>query len=966
MQTTSLRTARVEIHSPGSGHSRWGLRFFCCIAVFAFSVSPRAYGDPVFGEVFPHRQPDGTTIKVRVWGDEFYRVVESLDGYTLTLDPTSEAACYARLSADGNGLVSTGVPVGSALRANLNLKPHIRINPASARAKIDAVRGSLAAAEAEVEARIPGRAQLAPPNNGNVKGIVLLVDFVDDEPWSIPAANVDDYCNQVGYTGYGNDGSIRDYFYDVSDGNLTYTNFVPTAYYRAQNPRDYYEDHEVDYGLRARELIVEALTDLDNQGFDFSEYDSNSDGYVDAINCFYAGTRRPFWALGLWPHASAVWFPVDDVIVYRYQITDIGDSLQLRTFCHENGHLLCYWPDLYDYGYESRGAGAYCLMAKPGVAATAATHPVEPCAYMKDEAGWSTTTLLTTPQSGLTAPSGINTIYKYAHPTNSNEYYLIENRWQSGRDVSLPDSGLAIWHIDTEGSNNNEQMTPELHYLATVVQADGQWDLEYYNNYGDTADLWEAPTSTQCAPYTYPNTDWWDGSSSDLVVSNISAAGATMTFDFSTLTDCNINTVSDDQDISEETSPDCNTNDIPDECDLAMRFSNGSDELSPIGYGSPQSYTLVSPPTALKHVTLYFEAFGDFGDPEKRIDVDLNGTPVGTIFEVGGFDCEVAPDRDGIVVPPGTFNAAAAGGSVVINMIPTSGVDPYACDSSIRVTVSYTAVSASCNQNGIPDDCDLAAGTSDDCNADDIPDECEVAGDIILLDEDFEGGLPPGWSVTGGFQITVLCGTSHPECGGSMWAYAGSTTTCAYGDYEFRELIAPPVTLGYGPSELRFCSRIDTEAGWDFGKVWVNTTPVWEDSGGTGAWQQKVVDLYDFAGQTVTITFEFTSDSNTSGWLGWQVDNVVVTSGLPDDNHDEIPDECGACCGETECAQLIPSLCEGFGEYAGDGTTCAHACGPIPAVSEWGLLIMALLLASGGTVIVRYRPRPVLDRPVGV
>ena len=40
--------------------------------------------------------------------------------------------------------------------------------------------------------------------------------------------------------------------------------------------------------------------------------------------------------------------------VYKYQITNIGSSLALGTFCHENGHMLCGFPDIYDYGYDSR------------------------------------------------------------------------------------------------------------------------------------------------------------------------------------------------------------------------------------------------------------------------------------------------------------------------------------------------------------------------------------------------------------------------------------------------------------------------------------------------------------------------------------------------------------------------------------------------------------------------------------
>ena len=533
-----------------------------CAVASSVLVCSGANADPVAGEVFPLRQPDGTTIDVRIWGDEFYHVVESLDGYTLVHDPQTGAGCYARLSRDGGELVSTGVPVGSPMRASLKLKPHVRISRASAEAKIARARGRVAEAEAEVLSAVAGTSRFAPPNLGNVRGIVLLVDF-SDQPGTIPPSEINSYCNQIGYTGYGNNGSVRDYFHDVSDGNLTYTNFVPETYYRATYPKSWYDDRNVPCCSRAQQLVRDALEDLDDQGFDFSKYDSNSDGLVDAVNVFYAGTRNGPWAYGLWPHSSWISFSADGVSTGRYQITDIGTSLSLGTFCHENGHMICYWPDLYDYGYESSGVGNFCLMCYGG----ANTNPVEPCAYMKYIAGWSATTLLTTPQSNLPVPAGTNEVYKYEHPTATNEYYLIENRQRSGRDASLPDHGLAIWHVDTFGSNDYEHMTPEYHYLCTLVQADGDWDLENGIGYGDSTDLWAAPYYSMCTPETYPSTNWWDGSESTLFITDISASGPAMTFDFRNSWDCNKNGIPDEEDIALGTSADDNANGVPDECE---------------------------------------------------------------------------------------------------------------------------------------------------------------------------------------------------------------------------------------------------------------------------------------------------------------------------------------------------------------------------------------------------------------
>ena len=139
------------------------------------------------------------------------------------------------------------------------------------------------------------------------------------------------------------------------------------------------------HSVRARELIVDALQDLKNQGFDFSQLSSDTDDYVYALSVFYAGSRVNNWSQGLWPHSWALASPSHASPTKRfsdYQITDMGSQLTLRTFCHENGHMVCDFPDLYDYGSESNGVGHYCLMCYGGPN----TNPTQVSAYLKTSA----------------------------------------------------------------------------------------------------------------------------------------------------------------------------------------------------------------------------------------------------------------------------------------------------------------------------------------------------------------------------------------------------------------------------------------------------------------------------------------------------------------------------------------------------------------------------------------------------
>jgi hypothetical protein len=100
----------------------------------------------------------------------------------------------------------------------------------------------------------------APPSRttvGDYVGLCLLIDF-PDVPGTIDRDEVEAYCNRPGYNGFGNAGSVYDYFLDNSLGRLRYTTVV-APYYTARQPRGYYTDPAIPYGERARELIEEAL-----------------------------------------------------------------------------------------------------------------------------------------------------------------------------------------------------------------------------------------------------------------------------------------------------------------------------------------------------------------------------------------------------------------------------------------------------------------------------------------------------------------------------------------------------------------------------------------------------------------------------------------------------------------------------------------------------------------------------------
>ncbi|MDJ0782107.1 MAG: M6 family metalloprotease domain-containing protein [Desulfosarcinaceae bacterium] len=496
---------------------------------------------PFLNEEFTFTNPDGSTIRVRGTGNQHYAVFETLDGYTITEDPQSGFFHYADLSEDKQDLVSSGASVDQIDPATLGLRPHLRIRREAAKRKalsapmLQRKRSQWELRREAKKQRRTLRSITAAPDampradvtTGNYKGLCLLIEFPDVAP-TISRQEVEDFCNKPGYTGFGNNGSVRDYFQDNSRGRLTYTNQV-TAYFTAAHNRSYYSDPSQPYGKRARELIREALNHLKAQGYNFSQLTSDANGYIYALNVFYVGPTVNNWAKGLWPHASSLGTPFDaggGKKFNDYQITNMGSELTLRTFCHENGHMICDFPDLYDYGGESAGVGHFCLMCYGG----SNKNPVQVCAYLKNEAGWTSKLTTLTPGITVTLNAADNDFCIY--PKSASEYFIIENRQKSARDTFLPDAGLAIWHVDETASNDNEQMTPAKHYECSLIQADNRFDLEGNANGGDAEDLYAAPDKVAFSDSTSPDSKWWDGSNSGLNIAQISASGTTMTFAF--------------------------------------------------------------------------------------------------------------------------------------------------------------------------------------------------------------------------------------------------------------------------------------------------------------------------------------------------------------------------------------------------------------------------------------------------
>lgn len=483
----------------------------------------------IYGEILTFSQEKGPDVKLRVFGDESYSRYENLDGYTVVYDIDLGLFCYAYLFK--GEFVSSGVDLSLAPPEKIwrHLKESEQVRNAKFETRHTRMEPPAQPYQPTANFRTfgPNKGLLEGRrvSEGDIKGLTILVHFKDVKS-TVTREDVDNILNGENYTENGNFCSVREYFRLMSGGKLNYTNEVVGPVTLSKN-RQYYTSH----------LLVEEALDLAiASGVDLKRFDSQDEGIVDAINFLYAGQSQ--YIGELWPHNHFLNLRRDSMKINFYMLSGLGRSkedLSIGTFCHENGHMLCRWPDIYDYGTrdgdseKSSGLGYYCLMSAGNHNDNGRT-PSPVCAYFRYLVGWCDNVVCLDKLGEYQAEHGDYKTVMIFKSRKPNEYFLIENRSQLGLDKDIPSSGLAVYHCDILGSNEWQGGTPTKHYQCGLLQADGHLDLETNRNMGDETDLFKETAGPAISHSTLPSSNLWDGSESGMIISNISAPGQIITF----------------------------------------------------------------------------------------------------------------------------------------------------------------------------------------------------------------------------------------------------------------------------------------------------------------------------------------------------------------------------------------------------------------------------------------------------
>ncbi|KAA3659176.1 MAG: M6 family metalloprotease domain-containing protein [Calditrichaeota bacterium] len=395
------------------------------------------------------------------------------------------------------------------------------------------------------------------PFNGAI--LYILTEFTDqagettEASWaSFIANNIDDFYNTASY------GDVT-----LSPSNETY-GVANNGVVGWVNVGYAHPNTSGSTGTPNRQLTRDAILEADPY-VNFAAYDANSDGYVDsdelAVVIIAAGYEA---ALGghpspsVWGHkwsvGGSVAAPVvDGVTVGAYNggnggYAQFGELHQFSTpphwqatmgiQVHELGHLIFGMPDLYDTDGTSDGVSRWCVMSggswgSSNTDAHGGETPVLPCAWIKYNQGWvdgaegNGTESMTA--AGDAVANGSNTVFKASTCNTPDEYFLVENRRPLGYDRGLERwmgasfGGLAIFHVDdSQTSNSNDS-----HRWVDVEEGDGDADGP-----GQTTDLWYQGHAVTFNEASIPNSEQYNGSQSNVAITNITPAGTVMTADF--------------------------------------------------------------------------------------------------------------------------------------------------------------------------------------------------------------------------------------------------------------------------------------------------------------------------------------------------------------------------------------------------------------------------------------------------
>ena len=446
---------------------------------------------------------DGTEMKVTLRGDEFSHQYFSEDGYPL--ENRGGIFYYCDMTPQGE-MIGTDI-AASALssRSDEAVRFLSRLDKGAIGKALNvrALNSPMRAASWNARSAhrsAPRNAQpydkgpgLFPdatfPAYGRQKALVVLVEFSDVRfTLSDPHDYFSRMLGQRGFPDYGATGCAEEYFEECSGGAFL-PEFVLVGPVVLSRPMKYYGGNQRGTDAHAADMIVEACQLVDGE-VDFSEFDRDGDGFIDNVYVFYAGEGEATCddPDTVWPHSWNITQAFSDPKMFDGKQLDYyacsnewetvngkGRPDGVGTFIHEFSHVLGL-PDLYETSYNSGSftPGTWSVLDYGPYNNDGMTPPLYG-AFERYALGWIKPREVDRPVSATLQPIGENAagIIRTGH---DNEFFLLENRQQTGWDKFIPGHGMLVWHIDYDATawTRNTVNNDPTHQHVDLVEADNR------------------------------------------------------------------------------------------------------------------------------------------------------------------------------------------------------------------------------------------------------------------------------------------------------------------------------------------------------------------------------------------------------------------------------------------------------------------------------------------------------------
>ena len=495
---------------------------------------PDASAVPAKPGLVERHPEDGSTILVRLCGDEFSHYLLSEDGYPLVEE--GGLLYFAEQAADGMMKASPFRAAAPAARDNATAGFLAAMDREAVVQRIRAKATQTGARKRSMQ-KGPGLCTTTFPGKGDQKALVVLVSYSDlDFKIDDPHSYFSNMLNEPGFSEWGGTGSARDYFLESSGGQFR-PEFDVYGPVKLPKRMSYYGANDVwGNDQNAHMMVIHACEALDDY-VDFSQYDRDGDGLIDNVFVFYAGLGEASGGAAntVWPHSFDVRhadnypYVFDGVRLGHYACTNEWVDNRpdgCGTFIHEFSHVMGL-PDLYATTYTSSFTPGEWNVLDYGPYNNNGRTPPLYSAFERYAMDWMTPDPITGPENDALPSIGSNKA-RIIHTTKDNENFLIENRQQVSWDKYLPGHGMLVWHVNYNKSvwdQNTVNNDPARQYVD-LEEADGI--LTESTRSGDAFP--GKSNVTSFTDDTKPSMKTWSGQNLNLPLTEIAEKNGIITF----------------------------------------------------------------------------------------------------------------------------------------------------------------------------------------------------------------------------------------------------------------------------------------------------------------------------------------------------------------------------------------------------------------------------------------------------